>query len=106
MAMMQTIMVATTAAPPVMMPAAAAMAPSVTAAMSVPSLDLDYGAIRHAKRVRSCNGHRRRRKGWSYGKGAGGKSDQQKPFHVSVSPLNSRYRDKGGKFRRLTEFPF
>src|SRR5450759_4080722 len=54
MAMMPpTIVVATTSAPPVMMPASAAMAPSMT--MAAP--DLDYGIIRHAKRVRRCDGH-------------------------------------------------
>jgi hypothetical protein len=66
MAMMPpTIMVATTSAPPVMMPAAAAMAPSMTTAMSMAAPDLDYGIIRHAKRVRRCDGHCRRRQGWS-----------------------------------------
>jgi hypothetical protein len=52
-----TVVVAMT--PPVMMPASAVMAPSMTSAM-----DLDYGIIRHAERVGRCDGHCRRGQGW------------------------------------------
>lgn len=45
------IMVAATSAPSVVMPPAAAVAPSVVAAMSMATPDLDYGIIGHAKRI-------------------------------------------------------
>lgn len=98
MAMMPpTIVVATTSAPPVMMPASAAMAPSMTTAMSVAAPDLDYGTIRYAKRVRRCYGHCRYRLDWTYPKSAGGKSDKQKPFHVSVSYFELAFSRQGRK---------
>jgi hypothetical protein len=55
-----TIVVATTSAPAVMMPASATMAPSMTTAMPMAAPDLDYGIIGGAKRVRRCDGHCRR----------------------------------------------
>ena len=79
-----TMVVTTT--PSVMMAAAAAMTPSMTAATSMAAPDLDDGVIGDTKGVRRCDGHCRRREGWSQSKGAGGKSDQQKPFHVSLLP--------------------
>ena len=91
MAMMRpTVVMATTSTPSVMMPASAVMAPAMTSAMSMAALDLDDGIIRirHAERIRRGDGHRRRRQGWRERQSAGGKSDEQEPFHESVSSLD------------------
>src|SRR5258705_10217948 len=79
---------------------AVVVAPSATMASNLD--DITVCICDH--RLLLGDGHRRCGQGRSKRKSAGGKSDQQKPFHLSVSSLNSRYRDKGRNFWELSEF--
>jgi len=89
--------------PPVMM-AAAARCPIMIPPCPWPPLTWMMELSTHPSvRVRGTD-IRRRREGWSQSKGAGGKSDQQKPFHVSLLPEIALSR-QGRKVRSLSEFP-
>jgi hypothetical protein len=62
--------------------------------MAMATPDLDDGGIGRAERSRWRDRHGRRRQVWSQAESAGGKPDQQEPFHFSVSSLKSPNRDR------------
>jgi hypothetical protein len=74
--------------------------------MTVATFDLNDCPIGAAQRIRCCGGHCRRRQSWSERKSAGSKSDQQKPFHLSVSSFGLALSRQRRKFRSLAEFHF
>jgi hypothetical protein len=98
--MAPTIVVAAASAPTVMMATTAVSHMAVT----ITSLDLDDSSIGTAKSARCRGGYCRRRQGWNYCKCAGGKSDQQKPFHFNVSSIEFALSRQGRKFWELSEF--
>jgi len=55
--------------------------------MTVATFDLNDHPVGAAQRIRGCGGHCRRRQSGSECKSAGGKSDNQKPFHIGVSSI-------------------
>jgi len=79
------MVVAAASAPTVMMAMTAVPHMAVTVTVAAP--DLDDGSISGAESGWRCDGHCRRKQGWGQRKSAGGKSDQQEPFHFSVSSI-------------------
>jgi hypothetical protein len=73
-------------------------------AVTMTSLDSDDSSIGAAKSARCRSGHCRRRQGWNHCKSAGGKSDQQKPFHFSVSSIEFTLSRQARMFWELPEF--
>jgi hypothetical protein len=67
-------------------------------------MDLDDGGIGGAERSRCRDWHRRRRQVWSQCESAGGKPDQQEPFHFSVPSFEVAQSRRGGKFWELFWF--
>ena len=53
--------------------------------MPVAAVDLNDRSIGAVQRIGCCCGHSRRRQGWCECKSTAGKSDYQKPFHLSPS---------------------
>jgi hypothetical protein len=78
-----TIVVA--AIPTVVVAATAVMAPPMPMPMPVSAFDLNDCPIDAAQRIGCCCGHSRCRHGWCECKRTAGKSDYQKPFHLSAS---------------------
>src|ERR1700730_8624937 len=95
MVMMAPTIVVAAASPPTVMMATTAVSHM---AVTITSPDLDDSSLGTAKSARCRGGYCRRRQVWNYCKSAGGKSDQQKPFHFVFPLLNSRCRDKEESF--------
>jgi hypothetical protein len=85
-----------------MVSATAVMAPAMPVAMA--ALDLDDGGIGGAERSRCRARHCRRGQVRSQCESAGGKSDQQEPFHFSVPSFEVAQSRQGRKSWELLWF--
>ena len=92
-------------APTVVMAPAAAPHVAMTMTMAMTAPHLDDRCIGAAQSIRCCGGHCRRRQGWCQRKSAGGESDQQKPFHVSVSSFELALLRQGRKVPAAVRVP-
>src|ERR1700730_12687265 len=98
MMMVPTMLVAVPSPPTVMVPVTAVMSIAMPVSMAMAAPDLDDGGIGGAERSRCRARHSRRRQVWSQCESAGGKPDQQEPFHFSVPSLKSLNRDREESF--------
>jgi hypothetical protein len=98
MMMVPTIVVAASSAPTVMVAATAVMAPAMPVSVAMATSDLDDGGIGGAEPSRCRDRHCRRRQVGSQGERAGGKPDQQEPFHFYVPSFEVANRDREESF--------